>query len=771
MRRARASWYRALASRSCLLLTILVVVLSGSLASVGVRPAPIAASPTVDLGRAMSTLRGPRAVTPDPAAASGPPPNWRNLSVTGAPPPPNEGGGLAYDAHSGYVVWVGGSVAGISETFTYSNGFWTNLSGGLVNSPPATPGGMVAADPALDAVVLVGAYVGSATLGTWAFANGSWSNLTSTLGVAPGFREDGSMAYFPADSELVLFGGLGIGVGLSDTWTLGPTGWSQASPPEHPSPRWLAGLAFDGAENELVLEGGIDGNTYENDTWAWSGSTWSDLGSAGAPAGLSVNRDALAEAPGGNVVGFGGIGCAVTFGVCNRTYEFAGGVWSALASLNTPPPRFGLQLVYDARDGYDLAVGGSIGVGDVSSLEWALGGPVVAWLQIEPSVAQPPTEAHFVTTAAGGYGIYSYVYSGTHIDCLTQNLSTLPCFLDLDDAGNSTVSVEVTDQEGNTSSWSAPFEVIVPLYAYDDISAFVADTGEPVNFSIVVNPPSIPVNFTWSGLPPDCPFTYVRNFTCASDRAGFYAINCLVLDSFGASFLTQTYSLNISARPTIVAWPDRTSGNPPLDVQFNSILIGGTVPFTYAWKFGDGGTSTLPDPLHTYTMSGSFPVSLQVTDGAGVVTNWSSQISIEVGNALGVVISDSATVWLAPASVQLSATVSGGVGPYAYAWTLGNGATSTLANLTANYTTPGAYTIGLTVTDHDGLVASTTTVIAVLGGGGPSSGSSGGAPLWELAAIAALAVIGGLVAGVWYGGIRRTVPAPEGDEPWNEREQ
>src|SRR5208282_3939389 len=113
----------------------------------------------------------------------------------------------------------------------------------------------------------------------------------------------------------------------------------------------------------------------------------------------------------------------------------------------------------------------------------------------------------------------------------------------------------------------------------------------------------------------------VRNFTCASDRAGFYAINCLVLDSFSASFLTETYSLNISARPTIVAWPDRTSGGTPLDVQFVSILTGGTVPFTYAWNFGDGGTSSLPNPLYTYATAGSFPVSLQVTDGAGIVTN------------------------------------------------------------------------------------------------------------------------------------------------------
>jgi PKD repeat protein len=719
--------------------------------------------PARSLDASAVPTHGPRPRALEPSGTSGPPPNWRNLTTAGTPPPSNEGGGLAYDAHSGYVVWVGGSVSGTSETFSYTNGTWTNLTTHLTSSPPSTPGGMVAADPALDAVLLVGAYTGSATLGTWAFANGTWTNLTSTIGPGPGFREDGSLAWDPATSTVVLFGGLGVGVGLSDTWTFNETAWSQAAPATHPSPRWSAGLAFDGTDDALVLEGGVYGTVYETDTWTWSGSTWTEVVGADAPDGLSVGRDAIAAVPGGDVVGFGGLGCSATYGVCNGTYEFSGDAWTAVASQNAPPPRFGLQLVYDGHDGYDLAIGGAVAVDVDSNLSWALGGPVVAWLHIEPSIAQPPTEAYFVTAAGGGYGVYSYLYSGTHIDCLTANVSALPCYLDLDDAGNSTVTVQVTDQRGNSSSSSGPFDVLLPLYAYDDISAFVADVGEPVNFSIVVDPPSIGVNFTWSGLPSDCPYTYLRNFTCASDRAGFYAINCLVLDSFGASFLTETYSLNISARPTIVAWPDRTSGSAPLPVQFESILTGGTVPFTYAWSFGDGGTSTLPDPLYTYTTGGSYPVSLAVTDGAGVVTNWSSRISIEVGASLGVVISDQATVWEAPAQVQLSATVSGGVGPYGYAWTLGNGATSTLSNLTANYTTPGAYTISLTVTDHDGLVASTSTVIAVLGSVGSTGGSTGGAPLWEIGAVAALGVIGGLLAGVWYGENRRTRPEPEAD--------
>jgi PKD repeat protein len=35
---------------------------------------------------------------------------------------------------------------------------------------------------------------------------------------------------------------------------------------------------------------------------------------------------------------------------------------------------------------------------------------------------------------------------------------------------------------------------------------------------------------------------------------------------------------------------------------------------SYAWTFGDGGTSTLPSPSHAYAAGGSYPVSLTVTD-------------------------------------------------------------------------------------------------------------------------------------------------------------
>lgn len=56
------------------------------------------------------------------------------------------------------------------------------------------------------------------------------------------------------------------------------------------------------------------------------------------------------------------------------------------------------------------------------------------------------------------------------------------------------------------------------------------------------------------------------------------------------------------------------SGIAPLDVQFTDMSSSGTAPYEYAWDFGDGETSEDQNPAHTYTITGTYTVSLTITD-------------------------------------------------------------------------------------------------------------------------------------------------------------
>jgi PKD repeat protein len=71
--------------------------------------------------------------------------------------------------------------------------------------------------------------------------------------------------------------------------------------------------------------------------------------------------------------------------------------------------------------------------------------------------------------------------------------------------------------------------------------------------------------------------------------------------------------------PTAVATADKLAGNAPLTVAFDG---SGSFdlddePLTYAWTFGDGGTSTAAKPSHTFTGSSVYTVTLTVTDQLG----------------------------------------------------------------------------------------------------------------------------------------------------------
>ena len=67
--------------------------------------------------------------------------------------------------------------------------------------------------------------------------------------------------------------------------------------------------------------------------------------------------------------------------------------------------------------------------------------------------------------------------------------------------------------------------------------------------------------------------------------------------------------------PSVVASAVPTSGSAPLGVSFSASTSGGVSPLSFAWTFGDGGTSAAQSPMHTYATSGSFTASVTVTDG------------------------------------------------------------------------------------------------------------------------------------------------------------
>ena len=85
----------------------------------------------------------------------------------------------------------------------------------------------------------------------------------------------------------------------------------------------------------------------------------------------------------------------------------------------------------------------------------------------------------------------------------------------------------------------------------------------------------------------------------------------------GSNTATKTITVTAPpvAKPVAAFSATPTSGRLPLKVAFTDTSTGSIT--TWAWDFGNGSTSTLRQPTHTYTTAGTYTVKLTVTGPGG----------------------------------------------------------------------------------------------------------------------------------------------------------
>ncbi|MDQ7787756.1 MAG: PKD domain-containing protein [Thermodesulfovibrionales bacterium] len=139
-----------------------------------------------------------------------------------------------------------------------------------------------------------------------------------------------------------------------------------------------------------------------------------------------------------------------------------------------------------------------------------------------------------------------------------------------------------------------------------------------------------------------------------------------------------------------------TSGVAPLNVSFTDTSSG--APTSWSWNFGDGGTSTLQNPSHSYSTPGTYTVSLTATNTYGPDTETKTgYITVLAPTAPTANFTGSPTSGTVPLNVNFTDTSLGA--PTSWSWNFGDGGTSALQNPSHSYSTPGTYTVSLTATN------------------------------------------------------------------------
>lgn len=113
----------------------------------------------------------------------------------------------------------------------------------------------------------------------------------------------------------------------------------------------------------------------------------------------------------------------------------------------------------------------------------------------------------------------------------------------------------------------------------------------------------------------------VIQYTPANNFNGVDSFNFKVSDNYGGS-ASGTVSITVTeVNDAPVASASAPANNSSLTVNFSS--AGSFDPdasdnLTYSWSFGDGNSSSLANPEHTYSAGGNYSVSLTITDNQGL---------------------------------------------------------------------------------------------------------------------------------------------------------
>ena len=210
------------------------------------------------------------------------------------------------------------------------------------------------------------------------------------------------------------------------------------------------------------------------------------------------------------------------------------------------------------------------------------------------------------------------------------------------EAGNYTATLTVTDNSGNTAASQARVDVFAQNLP--PVAITHGPYASPVNESIYFEGDSsydldgtiVSHLWNWGDGTTSTDIKVWHRYT----TAGTFPITLTVVDDTG---LSHTASTTAEIGGVINQMPVAQANGP------YSVMLGNALQFNsngstdadgtitgYQWDFGDGNSSTLANPSHTYASAGSYTAKLTVTDNLG--GEGLSQATVEINGGSGLTL-------------------------------------------------------------------------------------------------------------------------------------
>ncbi len=221
------------------------------------------------------------------------------------------------------------------------------------------------------------------------------------------------------------------------------------------------------------------------------------------------------------------------------------------------------------------------------------------------------------------------------------------------------------------------------------------------------------LNTTYSWDFGDLSTSTLQNPSHTYTTPGSYNVILEVWDSIGGSScfdsIHKVVTVPMSGCSWVASFTHTSSG---LTAFYTNTSLGTTATSSYLWKFGDGNTSTLQNPNHTYASSGNYLVGLEVSDTIGgyCLDTTSAFITVLNSNCPWTASFTESSTGLTSSFTNTSI---GTTGTTDYFWLFGDGNTSMNPNPTHTYATAGNYTVTLYVSDTIGGYCQDTSILPI----------------------------------------------------------
>jgi len=291
----------------------------------------------------------------------------------------------------------------------------------------------------------------------------------------------------------------------------------------------------------------------------------------------------------------------------------AGTLPYAITWLNGPN---GASLDSIPAGTYQVSVTDGNGCVQTSSIVLTQPDPVVIDVT-GPSYVCENDEAHLIAQASGGT---------SHIEVTWPAFNFQGDTLVDTPTATRTYSAVATDVLGCAATDSQ--QVTLRLRPQGNITTDVAEGCSPicVNFEVNSTGSAAIQSFNWSFSNGSQGVNAIQKI-CFTE-SGLQDVSVDLTDEFGC-----TATLSAPGAVTVYGLPDaRFSYNPDnADIQNPQyqFINESTLASTYLWTFGDGQTSTLESPLHTFPDTGHFTACLRVTTSHGCVDQICKMVEID----------------------------------------------------------------------------------------------------------------------------------------------